>query len=67
MTQDVAPYYIAVGNPPKLSRKIVMKNRTTQNDTIVDWPEDKIIRNRQFFDTDLTKKPSLDIHSIIFD
>jgi hypothetical protein len=44
-----------------------MKNRTTQNDTIVDWPEDKIIRNRQFFDTDLTKEPSLDIHSIIFD
>ena len=67
MTQDVAPYSIAVGNPPKLSKKIVMKNRTTQNDTIVDWPEDKIIRNRQFFDTDLTKEPSLDIHSIIFD
>ena len=44
-----------------------MKNRTTQNDTIVDWPEDKIIRNRQFFDTDFTKEPSLDIHSIIFD
>lgn len=67
VTKNIPPYSIAAGNPAKVIRKRFSDEIIEQLRTIKwwDWPEDKIRRNRKFFETDFARETALDIHSII--
>lgn len=57
VTKDVEPYSIAVGNPAVHKKYRFPKNIREQLLEIKwwNWSDEKIARNRKFFDTDLTK------------
>lgn len=69
VTQSVPPYGIAVGNPARVIKKRFSEEIIAQLITVQwwDWPEDKIRRNRRFFETDLSQVESLDLSSLIVD
>lgn len=69
VTGDIPPYSIAVGNPARVIKKRFSDKIIEQLLRIEwwDWPEDKIRRNQQFFATDFSKEPFLDIYSLIVD
>lgn len=67
ITKDVPPFAIAVGSPAKIVKKRF-------NDYIIqqlleikwwDWTEEKIARNREFFDLDLSSCPDRNILEMI--
>lgn len=69
VTKSVPPYTIVAGNPAK-----VIKQRFS--DGIIhqllevkwwDWPEDKVKRNRHFFETDFQARDFHSIHDVIVD
>ena len=67
VTKDIQPYSIAVGNPAKVIKKRFCDNIIEQLMEIQwwDWSEDRIQRNRRFFETDLTGDENLNISEII--
>jgi virginiamycin A acetyltransferase len=69
VTKDAPPFSIAVGNPAKVIKKRFSDNVIKQLLEIQwwNWPERRIKRNRQFFETDLKNDDSLDIYKIIVD
>jgi len=69
VTRDIPPYSIAVGNPARVIKKRFSDKIIEQLLRIEwwDWPEDKIRRNKQFFSTDFSKEPFLDIYNLIVD
>ncbi len=67
VTQDVPPFGVAAGNP---ARAIKMRFSPYIIDQLLeikwwDWQEERIARNRAFFDLDLTQNPNLDLSKII--
>ena len=69
VTKDILPYSVAVGCPAKPIKKRFNDATIEQLMEIQwwDWPEDKIIRNRRFFETDFSQDSSLDISTLIVD
>lgn len=69
VTKDIPPYSIAAGNPAKVI-KTRFPDRVIEQLIAInwwDWPDDKIRRNRKFFETDFSKNISQNIHDIIVD
>ena len=69
VTRDVTPFSIAVGNPARVKKKRFSDKVIEQLLEIQwwDWSEEKIKRNRVFFETDLSKNENLDIRKLIVD
>lgn len=64
---DVPPFSVAAGNPAhvvklRFSQRII---RQLLDIRWWDWPEERIARNRIFFEMDLTEDPNLDLNRII--
>ena len=57
VTKDVPDYAIVAGNPSKIIRYRFSKEIINQLKEIQwwDWDDEKIIANKEFFNTDLTK------------
>ena len=69
VVKDVPPFSVMAGNPAR-----VIKIRFAQQiiDQLLeikwwDWSEERISRNRTFFDLDLIKNPDLDLSTVILD
>ncbi len=69
VTKDIPAYSIAAGVPAKCIKKRFSDEIIEQLTEIKwwDWPEEKILRNKLFFETDLRQNPSLDLRSILVD
>ena len=68
VTKDVPPFAIAVGVPAKVIKKRFSEGIIKELLDIKwwDWQEDKIKRNKKFFETDLTK-PGINLKKLIVD
>ena len=69
VTKNVPPYSVAVGVPAKVVKKRFSDQVINQ---IIDiewwnWSEEKILRNRLFFETDLSLLEEIDINKLIVD
>lgn len=66
VTKDIPPFAIAVGVPAKVIKKRFPDNIIQDLLDIKwwDWTEDKIARNKRFFETDLTQ-PGVSIKKLI--
>ena len=66
VTKDIPPFTIAVGIPAKVIKKRFPDDVIQDLLDIKwwDWPEDKIARNKRFFETDLTQ-PGVKIKKLI--
>jgi virginiamycin A acetyltransferase len=69
VTKDVPPYSVAVGNPAKVIKNRFSKKIISQliNINWWDWAEDKILRNKTFFETDFSAYPDANLKEIIVD
>ncbi len=69
VTKDVPAYSVAVGNPARVIKKRFSDNIISQLTEINwwDWPEDRIERNRRFFETDLATGADVNLKEIIVD
>lgn len=69
VTREVPPFTVAVGCPARPIKKRFSDAIIEQLIKIKwwDWPEDKIIRNRRFFETNFREEPAINIHSLIVD
>ncbi|WP_024546383.1 acetyltransferase [Picosynechococcus sp. NKBG15041c] len=69
VTKDIPAYAIAGGNPARIIKYRFSHSIIEQLLKVCwwDWDEDKIIRNRIFFETDFSKQNSLILSSIIVD
>lgn len=69
ITKDVPPFAIAVGSPAKVIKKRFSEHIIGQLLKIKwwDWPEEKMMRNRKFFNLDLTLDPDRNIIEMIND
>lgn len=70
VTKDVPPYSIAVGNPARVVKKRFRDEIIEQLIHVKwwDWSEDKIQRNKAFFETDLQNQhqdKSFDLYKLI--
>ncbi len=67
VTHDVPPFGVAAGNPARLIKMRFSPNIIDQLLEIKwwDWQEERITRNRAFFDLDLTQDPNLNLSKII--
>jgi len=67
VTKPIPPFGIAVGTPAKVIKFRFSPNIIQQLLEISwwDWPEDRILRNKEFFDLDLARLPNIDLFSII--
>ncbi len=68
VTRNVPPYAVVAGCPAKAIRFRFDKHIFNQLETIAwwNWPQDKIMRNKAFFDLDLTSlDPATDLTSFI--
>jgi len=67
VTRAVPPYSIAVGNPAKVIKKRFSEEIIEQLLKIKwwNWTEDKIRRNRKFFETDFSKEKCVDFDSVV--
>lgn len=69
VTKSVSPYTVVAGNPARVIRQRFSDTITHQLLEVKwwDWPEDKIKRNRRFFETDFQTSELHNIHEIIVD
>lgn len=69
VTKDIPEYSVAVGNPAKVIRKRFSESIISQLRAVSwwDWPEEKVKRNRKFFETDFSRMESVDLREIIVD
>lgn len=69
VTKNVPPYCIAVGVPAKVIKTRFCEKIIEQLLEINwwDWPDDKIKRNKKFFETDLCKHRNIKLLEIIID
>ena len=69
VTKDVEPFSIVAGNPAKIIKKRFNDHIIQQLLKIKwwNWSEERIIRNRQFFSTDLTNMADMDLKRIVID
>ena len=69
VTKDVPAYSVAVGNPARVIKKRFSDNIISQLSEINwwDWPEERIERNRRFFETDLATGADVNLKEIIVD
>ncbi|MGL6342003.1 MAG: CatB-related O-acetyltransferase, partial [Waterburya sp.] len=70
VTKDIPPYSIAVGNPTRVVKKRFKEEIIEQLIHVKwwDWSEDKIQRNRAFFETNFQNQhqdTSFDLHKLI--
>lgn len=70
VTKDIPPYSIAVGNPTRVVKKRFKEEIIEQLIHVKwwDWSEDKIQRNRAFFETNFQNQhqdTSFDLHELI--
>ena len=67
VTKNIEPYSIAVGNPAKVIKKRFSEQIINQFLEIKwwEWTEEKIKRNKKFFEIDFSQETELDINSII--
>ena len=67
VTKNVPSYSIVTGNPAKVIKKRFSENIISQLIEIKwwGWPEDKLIRNKLFFETDFSKTPNAKIKEMI--
>lgn len=69
VTKNIAPFAVAVGTPAhtlrqRFSQGIIKKLLEIR---WWDWPEERMARNRSFFERDLTLEPELDLSRLIVD
>jgi virginiamycin A acetyltransferase len=69
VTKDIPGYSVAVGNPARVIKRRFSENIIAQLTDIHwwDWPEDKILRNRRFFETDFSACPDARLEAILID
>ncbi len=69
VSKNIPSYSVAVGNPARVIKKRFSENVISQLTNINwwDWPEEKIIRNRRFFETDFSTYPEASLKEIIVD
>ncbi len=67
VTKNVPSFGVAVGNPARIVKMRFSKKIISQLLEIRwwHWPEDRIGRNKDFFEMDLAKNPDADLFSII--
>ena len=66
VTKDIPPFTVAVGVPARVVRKRFSDDVIQEllNIKWWDWTEDKIARNKRFFETDLTQ-PGINLKNLI--
>lgn len=69
VTRDIEPFSIAVGNPARVIKKRFSDAIIEQLLTIQwwEWSDEKIRRNRRFFETDLSQHPECNLNELIVD
>lgn len=69
VTHDLPPFSVATGVPAKVSKYRFEKRIIDQLLKIRwwDWPEERIARNKSFFETDLTQCKDRDLASLLRD
>jgi len=67
VTRDIPPFAVAVGNPARVIKKRFSEKIITQLLQVRwwDWSEEKIARNRYFFELNLVDNPDIDLFQII--